>query len=497
MGMDPKRAARLLALIGAALLITALAMRGVSLAATTVLMRVNAPDVKQPTVFPIQGHYILSGDGRLVFFEQQSDLSGETSWFSMPIEGGAIRPAEEPETDIRPFMVRDGQLFVMVGEGYSLTTGSPRESRVASYALSPDGKAMAFAAYGEGPQWALYILDTELHLSWLGDEDSLADLAWSPDGKSLLYVAPREGVDQILKVDSTGLNLQQLTQDVTRKSSLRWSPDGQQIAYLATTHAEEYSAGKATATPAWPAPRKPVTGKTDVYVMQADGTNPRQLTFDGTGKADLAWGDNQNEFEILYSVQTAPGIRHAILYGVQAQSGQARQVYPPYTLDALSCPFQQETRSQGKVTITITNHSTQPAEIPLLVRSGTSRFSVTGRRNTGTVQAVTVLAPGAGSKTTEFSLQTAPGLFTHVSALINHGDPYPMDEKSCTIANTYGAFPNLALLGLMIPLTAGGLALCVPWLRHQRRRWLWVLWGAVPLAIAILIGIEISRAWGP
>jgi hypothetical protein len=497
MYMDPKRAARLLALIGAALLITVLAMRGLSLAATTVLMRVNAPDVKQPTVFPIQGHYILSADGRLVFFEQQSDLSGETSWFSMPIEGGAIRPAEAPEADIRPFMVRDGQLFVMVGEGYSLTTGSPRESRVASYALSPDGKAIAFAAYGEGPQWALYILDTELHLSWLGDEDILMDLAWSPDGKSLLYVAPREGVDQILKVDSTGLNLQQLTHDVTRKSSPRWSPDGQQIAYLATTHVEKYSAGKATATPAWPAPRLPATGKTDVYVMQADGSDPRQLTVDGTGKAALAWGVSQSGFEILYSVQTAPGIRNAILYGVQPQSRQVRQVYPPYTLGALSCPMQQETRGEGKITVTIINHSRQPAEIPLLVRSGTSRFSITGRRNTGTVQAVTVLAPASGSKTTELSLQTAAGLFTHVSALINQGNPFPMDEQSCVIANTYGALPNLTLLGLMLPLTAAGLALCIPWLRHQRSRWLWALWAAVPLAVSILIGIEIWSVWGP
>lgn len=494
--MDPKRAARMLGLIGAALLITVLAMRGMSLASTTMLMRLNPPESNHPRFYPILGHYILSADGATIFFEQQDDLTGMTGWFSMPLEGGTIRPAEDPQRDMLPFMIRDGQLFIHVGDGFSLATGSPRESQVASYALSPDGRAMAFAAYGEGQQWALYILDTEQHLSWLGDEDSLRDLTWSPDGEYLLYVAPRDGIDQIIKIESSGQNLQQLTDDVVRKSSPRWSPDGSQIAYLGTTQVEAYSAGKATATPVWPASRRADLGVTDVFVIQADGSNSRQITTDGQAKTDLAWGTRQDGLEIVYSMRADADLNHAILYGGNVQMGDTRQVYPPYQIDAITCPTRNESRSESSVTVTLTNQGRRPAEVPLLVRSGAARFSMIGRRNTGTVQALTVTIPASGSETTELRVKAAPGLFTHVSALINLGDPYPMDEKNCYIANTYYGLPNLPLLGLIIPVTAAGMAMCIPWLRHRHSRWLWMLWGAVPVAVLVLTGIETWRAWG-
>lgn len=494
--MDPKRAARILALIGAALLIIVFVMRGMSLAATTVLVKINPPETDQPTTYPIQGHYILSENGTQVFFELQNDLTGMTGWFSMPLEGGAIRPTDDPQRDILPFMIRDGQLFMRVGDGFSLATGSPRESKVASYALSPDGKAMAFAAYGAGQQWALYILDTEQHQTWLGDEDSVGDIAWSPDGQHLLYVAARDGFDQIIKIDRSGQNLQQLTFDAVRKSSPRWSPDGQQISYLGTTQVETYSAGQATPTPAWPATRRPALGKSDLYTAQADGSGSRQLTHDGQAKTDHAWGVRRDGFEIVYSVKAVPGANYAVLYGADVQSGEVRQVYPSFQIEAITCPIRNESRSQSEVTVTLINHGTQPAEIPLLVRSGASRFAPIGRRNTGTIQAFTVQVPANGSETTRLSVNAAPGLFTHVSALINLGDPFPMDEKNCYIANTYAQLPNLPLLRWVIPISAVGMALCIPWLRHRRSRWMWMLWGAVPFIMLILIGVEVWKAWG-
>jgi hypothetical protein len=151
---------------------------------------------------------------------------------------------------------------------------------------------------------------------------------------------------------------------------------------------------------------------------------------------------------------------------------------------------------EGNIEITLANQGKQPADIPLLLRSGSTRFPVTGRRNTGDVQAATAQVPAGGKQTIPLAVNPSPGLFTHVSTLINLGEPFPMDEKNCFIANTFLGLPNLPLLGLVLPVTAAGLALCIPWLRHRRSRWFWGLWAAVPLAVGILTGIETWAAWG-
>ena len=95
--------------------------------------------------------------------------------------------------------------------------------------------------------------------------------AWSPDGKRITFVSyrnlkqiPKRGIlrGEIYLMDADGSNPINLTQSVDRPDGRSsWSPDGKQIAF---TSAELFN--------------KDTLANSDIWVMDADGANPRNLT---------------------------------------------------------------------------------------------------------------------------------------------------------------------------------------------------------------------------
>ena len=98
--------------------------------------------------------------------------------------------------------------------------------------------------------------------------------AWSPDGKKITFVSFRDlklnlehGINEILRgeiylMSADGTNPINLTQSVERPDGVSsWSPDGKQIAF---TSAELLN--------------KDTLANSDIFVMDADGGNPRNLT---------------------------------------------------------------------------------------------------------------------------------------------------------------------------------------------------------------------------
>ncbi len=94
--------------------------------------------------------------------------------------------------------------------------------------------------------------------------------AWSPDGERIAYVRQVDGRAAIFVMRADGTGQTRLTADDGGKSSMpTWSPDGRQIAYTHTT------------------PDDPDHPR--IYVMHADGSDPRPLTPAGTLAAQPAW----------------------------------------------------------------------------------------------------------------------------------------------------------------------------------------------------------------
>lgn len=152
-------------------------------------------------------------------------------------------------------------------------TANPAEDRVTGAALSPDGKYLAFS-----DQTGFYLRQVdsgETHGIALPNSFNARPESWFPDSIHLLVtsIAGPQEPPSLWKVSIMGGTPQVL---VDRGRTASVSPDGLQIAFLkGPTYGET-----------WVGPE----GGEDVWVMQADGQNPRRLiAADGSSFGPLAW----------------------------------------------------------------------------------------------------------------------------------------------------------------------------------------------------------------
>ncbi len=160
-------------------------------------------------------------------------------------------------------------------------------------AWSPDGKQLAFVS-SDLPMYAkshdaVFILDVardSVRELFRDDARCLLDPAWSPDAEHVVFargVKKRVTVghyrtetctgSELYSVNLDGYGLRQLTHNETTSARRpAWSPDGGAIAYVSRPQSKEEV-------------------KADIFLIDADGSNPRQLTQGGPTEvnADPSW----------------------------------------------------------------------------------------------------------------------------------------------------------------------------------------------------------------
>lgn len=88
-------------------------------------------------------------------------------------------------------------------------------------------------------------------------EDNLP--GWSPDGKKIAFTSNRDGAGDIYVMNSDGSNVRRLTFTPQAESSSVWSPDGTKIVFDSARD-----------------------GNREIYIMNADGSDQTRLTFNPT-----------------------------------------------------------------------------------------------------------------------------------------------------------------------------------------------------------------------
>ena len=241
---------------------------------------------------------------------------------------------------------RDGNLdiYVMDGDGGNQRRVTVNPARDSLPAWSPDGKKIAFVSNRNNvnkDSMQIWVIDADgknpirLTDGWI---DSYPD--WSPDGKKILYDAhhgPEEhdvALAGLTVMDADGNN-KRLLADGRVGVHPTWSPDGKRIACISTDR----------------------VGKVNqIYVVDVDGQNRRQLTHDFVYKRLPSWSHDGKR--IAY-------VGDNVIWVVDSDGENQRQLtwhvtesHPTWSPDSESIAFTSFLRDPGIIgiyTVDVTN----------------------------------------------------------------------------------------------------------------------------------------------
>lgn len=277
--------------------------------------------------------------GRIAF---TSDRDGNLELYLMNPDGSdLIRLTNDPEADMGPAWSPDGtkiaftaaadfhdlkggDICVMRVDGSGIQNLSRTPTSVESGpAWSPDGRRIAFNSDQDGND-EIYVMEadgsnpTRLTADPAGDDFA----SWSPDGHRILFTSDRGGGrEQLWVMNADGSGAQQLTREAGGAYEAAWSPDGTRMAFVSALGDSDSqdpvkwneeievmgSDGSAVTRltrlpgndhwpPAWSPDARRIAFTSDgphersqIYVMNADGSNPANVTKSTAQDAFPSW----------------------------------------------------------------------------------------------------------------------------------------------------------------------------------------------------------------
>ena len=221
----------------------------------------------------------------------------------------AIQPRWSPDgarLSFISFSRRNPDLVVAELAGSSVVALNPGKGMTFSSDWSPDGKRLAVASTRDGNS-EIYVMDADGdNLQRLTHHPSIdVSPTWSPTGKEIAFTSNRTGSPQIYIMDEEGLNLRRISLKGSYNSAPDWSPSKEysEIAYASRIDGvfdvvvQDLSPGGQVTmlterrgineSPSWSPNGRHLafsstrTGSSQIYIMNRNGSNQKQLTFQG------------------------------------------------------------------------------------------------------------------------------------------------------------------------------------------------------------------------
>ena len=220
---------------------------------------------------------------------------------------------------------RDGgsNIYVMDADGKNVHKLTNHPGAHSEPAWSPDGRKIAFTSHRAGGS-NIYVMDADgkndHQLTNHPGPDSLP--AWSPNGREITFTSARDenkNGTNIYAMDADGGNVRRLTHRFQFNTMPAWSPNGRKIALSAYSGDDDRVSGiyimdsdgggiaritnYAAWEPVWSPDGRQIAfysnkgpegfpnSDTEIYVIDTDGTNERQLTHNQTGDVSPDWFD--------------------------------------------------------------------------------------------------------------------------------------------------------------------------------------------------------------
>ena len=177
-----------------------------------------------------------------------------------------------------------------------------------SPAWSPDGRRLAFYSERDGNA-EIYVMNADgtgvRRLTRTSADEGYP--SWSPDGRTIAFDSDRDGNFDVFAMDADGGNVRPLTRHPSRDVSATWTPDGSTIVFMSDREDGGFDIYRAAADPSAAASRLtrtktawfPVSspdGRTlafhvgrDVHTMPASGGALRRLTTDPANGMYPSW----------------------------------------------------------------------------------------------------------------------------------------------------------------------------------------------------------------
>jgi Tol biopolymer transport system component len=154
------------------------------------------------------------------------------------------------------------------------------------------------------------------HVVFEGEVMRFSRIAWSPDGTNIAYQNPIVGERGIYVADPGGSDAVRLT-DGVNDSWASWSPDGTRILFSSTL----YDPSIEMCTPGDP---HEFRCPTDIYVMDADGSNVVRLTDDPADEFQPVWSPDGSR--IAFARSLSDQLSHPAIFTMNPDGTDVRQV---------------------------------------------------------------------------------------------------------------------------------------------------------------------------
>jgi TolB protein len=194
-------------------------------------------------------------------------------------------------------------------------------SYASSPAISPDGRRLTFSARtADSVHSDIFVANVDGGgIRNLTRHSSIeASPCWSPTGQQIAFISDRSGTPQVWVMDADGTNLRRLVTEGGHCDSPDWSPDGRLIAYswqaprqwkhdvyvaeVATGKLYQLTMGGASnESPHWSPDGRHIvfqstrSGSKQIFIMNADGKNVRQVTAYGINEGPSWSGYSRRE----------------------------------------------------------------------------------------------------------------------------------------------------------------------------------------------------------
>lgn len=213
----------------------------------------------------------LSPDGSRIVFVSPRD--GNSELYVIDIAAGVTRRLTElPGTERQPEWSPDGrriafqsnrdgnyEIYTMAADGTDWRRLTFSEAEELWPKWSPDGKQIVFNSFRDD-NWEIYIINSDrTNLRRLTNTPEVWETggSWSPDGMRIVFRSgpPRQFQGNIHLLNIDGTNEIELTDFDGVEENPVWSPDGRRIVFQSMKD-----------------------GDFDLYIMDADGSNLKNLT---------------------------------------------------------------------------------------------------------------------------------------------------------------------------------------------------------------------------